>query len=403
VLDPGNKCRDDNAKPRIEDLEFNRKDRSARPARRPYVWRMENARIDPMPRTTSKPAATDERRWAAVLKRDRAADGTFVLGVATTGIYCKPSCPARKPLRKNVTFYATCADAEAVGFRACKRCKPNIANGTDAQAEKIAAACRTIASAETAPSLEAIASVAGLSPYHFHRVFKAATGLTPKAYAVAHRSRRMREALKGANSVTEAIYEAGFNSTGRFYADAAPSLGMKPAAYRAGGADAEIRFSIAKCTLGKMLVAATDKGVCALFFGDGPAQLEAELRDRFPRAKLTKGDRPFAKLLARIVAYVEAPGKNIDLPLDVQGTAFQHRVWTALRDIPPGETVTYGEIARRIGKPDAVRAVGAACGANRVAVVIPCHRVVGSSGNLTGYRWGTERKQALLDREKRKR
>jgi AraC family transcriptional regulator of adaptative response/methylated-DNA-[protein]-cysteine methyltransferase len=278
-----------------------------------------------------------------------------------------------------------------------------VANGGDGQAEKIAAACRTIETAETAPSLETLAVQAGLSPYHFHRVFKAATGLTPKAYAVAHRSRRVREALRGDKSVTEAIYEAGFNSTGRFYADATPSLGMKPAAYRAGGADAQIHFAIADCTLGKMLVAATDKGICALFFGDSAGELEQVLRARFPRAKLTKGDRAFAKLLARVVAHVEAPAKKFDLPLDVQGTAFQHRVWTALRDIPPGETVTYGEIARRIGKPDAVRAVGAACGANRVAVVIPCHRVVGSSGKLTGHRWGTERKRALLDREKRKR
>jgi AraC family transcriptional regulator of adaptative response/methylated-DNA-[protein]-cysteine methyltransferase len=368
---------------------------------------MENARIGPMPRsapkTTGKAAAADDRRWAAVLARDKAADGTFVLGVKTTGIYCKPSCPARKPLRKNVTFYATCAEAEAAGFRACKRCKPNLASGTDAQAEKIAAACRMIETAETAPSLEALAAAAGLSAYHFHRVFKAATGLTPKAYAVAHRNKRVRDALKGDKSVTEAIYEAGFNSTGRFYADATPSLGMKPSAYRAGGADAEIRHAIAKCTLGKMLIAATDKGICALFFGDDPAELEQELRNRFPRAKLTKGDRAFKDLVAKVVAYVEAPQKTLDLPLDVQGTAFQHRVWTALREIPPGETVTYGDIARRIGKPEAVRAVGTACGANRIAVAIPCHRVVGSTGKLTGYRWGVERKQALLDREKRKR
>jgi AraC family transcriptional regulator of adaptative response/methylated-DNA-[protein]-cysteine methyltransferase len=357
---------------------------------------MEHARIDPMPRpapdAADKASATDERRWAAVLARDKAADGTFVLGVKTTGIYCKPSCPARKPLRKNVRFYATCAEAEAAGFRACKRCKPNVANGADAQAEKIAAACRMIETAETAPSLAALAAQAGLSPYHFHRVFKAATGLTPKAYAVSHRNKRVREALKGANTVTEAIYEAGFNSTGRFYADATPSLGMKPRAYRAGGADAEIRHAIAKCT-----------GLCALFFGDDPAELEQELRDRFPRAKLTKGDRAFKDLVAKVVAYVEAPQKALDLPLDVQGTAFQHRVWTALREIPSGETVTYGDIARRIGKPEAVRAVGTACGANRIAVAIPCHRVVGSTGKLTGYRWGVERKQALLDREKGRR
>jgi AraC family transcriptional regulator of adaptative response/methylated-DNA-[protein]-cysteine methyltransferase len=209
----------------------------------------------------------------------------------------------------------------------------------------------------------------------------------------------VREALRGDKSVTEAIYEAGFNSTGRFYADATPSLGMKPTAYRAGGADAQIHFAIADCTLGKMLVAATSKGICGLFFGDGAGELEQELRGRFPRATLTKGDRAFAKLLARVVAHVEAPAKKFDLPLDVQGTAFQHRVWTALRDIPPGETVTYGEIARRIGKPQSTRAVGAACGANPIAVAIPCHRVVGSDGALTGYRWGVGIKRTLLERE----
>jgi AraC family transcriptional regulator, regulatory protein of adaptative response / methylated-DNA-[protein]-cysteine methyltransferase len=374
---------------------------------RPYVSGMENARVSSMPRTAvksrSKTPPADDRRWAAVVARDKRADGSFVTAVATTGIYCRPSCAARHPLRQNVRFYETCAEAEAAGFRACKRCRPNAPAGDSDHAERIAASCRLIETAETAPSLDALAAHAGLSPYHFHRVFKATTGVTPKAYSVAHRRKRIGEALKGDKSVTEAIYEAGFNSTGRFYADATPSLGMKPGAYRAGGADAEIRHAIAKCTLGKMLVAATDKGICALFFGDDPAELEQELRNRFPRARLTKGDRAFKDLVAKVVAYVEAPQKALDLPLDVQGTAFQHRVWTALREIPPGETVTYGDIARRIGKPEAVRAVGTACGANRIAVAIPCHRVVGSTGKLTGYRWGVERKQALLDREKRKR
>jgi AraC family transcriptional regulator of adaptative response/methylated-DNA-[protein]-cysteine methyltransferase len=365
---------------------------------------MENVRMPAMTaadRTTRKDKApTDDRRWAAVLARDRAFDGTFVLGVMTTGIYCRPSCPARKPLRKNVRFYATCAAAEGAGFRPCKRCKPNAAVGKSEHAEMIAAACRLIETAETAPSLGELAVSAGLSPYHFHRVFKATTGVTPKAYAVAHRNKRVRDALKGDKSVTEAIYEAGFNSSGRFYAGATQSLGMKPGAYRAGGADEEIRHAIAKCSLGHTLVAATHKGVCAIFFGDDPADLEEELRSRFPRAKLTKGDRDFGKLVAEVIACVEAPEKAAGLPLDVRGTAFQHQVWKALRKIPPGETATYRDIARRIGKPAAVRAVGTACGANQVAVAIPCHRVVGSDGKLTGYRWGVERKRALLEREK---
>ncbi|MEO8422017.1 MAG: bifunctional DNA-binding transcriptional regulator/O6-methylguanine-DNA methyltransferase Ada [Hyphomicrobium sp.] len=356
-----------------------------------------------MPRTDGKArskTSADDRRWAAVVARDKASDGTFITAVKTTGIYCRPSCPARRPLRQNVTFYATCADAEAAGFRACKRCKPNAPGGEGEHTAKIAHACRLIETAETAPSLDKLAAHAGLSPHHFHRVFKAATGVTPKAYAVAHRRQRVSEALQGDKSVTEAIYEAGFNSSGRFYADAAQSLGMKPGAYRAGGVDVDIRYATAACSLGLALVAATDKGVCAIFFGDDAATLERELRDRFPRAKLIGGDRGFGKLVAKVVAYVEAPQKGMQLPLDVRGTAFQQQVWAALREIPPGQTVTYGDIARRIGKPAAVRAVGTACGANRIAVAIPCHRVVGTDGKLTGYRWGVQRKRALLDREK---
>ena len=357
-----------------------------------------------MPRTAlktrSKPASADDGRWAAVVARDKAADGTFVTAVRTTGIYCRPSCTARRPLRENVSFYESNEEAEAAGFRACKRCKPNAPAGEGEHTAKIAEACRMIEIAETPPKLDELAMSAGMSPYHFHRVFKAVTGVTPKAYAVAHRQNRVRDALKGDKSVTEAIYEAGFNSSGRFYADAAKSLGMKPGEFRAGGANIEIRHATAPCSLGQILVAATDKGVCAIFFGDDPEALDQELRNRFPRAKLIAGDREFGKLVAKVVAYVEAPHKDLDLPLDIRGTAFQHQVWAALREIPPGETVTYGDIARRIGKPAAVRAVGTACGANHIAVAIPCHRVLGSDGKLTGYRWGTARKRALLDREK---
>lgn len=359
-----------------------------------------------MPRTAvksrSKTPPTDDRRWAAVVARDKRADGTFVTAVATTGIYCRPSCAARRPLRQNVRFYETCAEAEAAGFRPCKRCKPNAPAGDGKHTERIASSCRLIETAETAPTLDALAAHAGLSPYHFHRVFKAATGVTPKAYAVAHRRKRIGEALKGDKSVTAAIYEAGFNSSGHFYADATQSLGMKPGAYRAGGVDVEIHHATAICSLGLMLVAATDKGVCAIFFGDDAGEIERELRNRFPRAKLSAGDRAFANLVAQVIDFIEAPQKGLALPLDVRGTAFQQQVWAALREIPPGKTATYGEIARRIGKPAAVRAVGTACGANQIAVAIPCHRVVGSDGKLTGYRWGVQRKRALLDREKNK-
>lgn len=356
-----------------------------------------------MPQLKQRPEAEsgDEDRWQAVLARDASVDGTFVLGVKSTGIYCRPSCPARKPLRKNVSFYATCSAAEAAGFRPCKRCRPNVASDADGHAPKVAAACRLIETADAEPSLTELAACAGLSPHHFHRVFKAATGLTPKAYAVAHRSKRVREALKGDRSVTEAIYAAGFNSSGRFYEGAERALGMKPREFRSGGAGLRIRYATAQCSLGLVLAGATDSGVCAILLGDDEVALKRGLAERFPRAELIDGKRGFGKLLADVVSAIETPARAAALPLDIRGTAFQQRVWAALRDIPPGETATYAEIARRIGKPKAVRAVGAACGANPVAVAVPCHRVVGSDGKLTGYRWGVTRKRALLDRERK--
>ncbi len=362
-----------------------------------------------MPRTLTKPGpaakSLDERRWQAVVARDKAADGTFYTAVATTGIYCRPSCSARQPLRKNVSFYSTSAEAVAAGYRACKRCKPDApadAVAYDPNAAKVTAACRMIEAAETPPRLDTLARVAGMSPHHFHRVFKALTGVTPRAYAAAHRQQRVRAALSAEGSVTEAMYTAGYNSSSRFYAEASQALGMKPRSYRAGGADVVIRHAVAGSSLGPVLVAATDKGICAIFFGDDREALQRELSRRFPRASLQSADKPFAKLISAVVAHIEAPAKAFDLPLDIRGTAFQHQVWEALREIPPGETVTYGDIARRIGKPAAVRAVGTACGANPIAVAVPCHRVVGSNGALTGYRWGVERKRKLLEREKRK-
>jgi AraC family transcriptional regulator of adaptative response/methylated-DNA-[protein]-cysteine methyltransferase len=333
------------------------------------------------------------------MARDQSFDGKFYYAVATTGVYCRPSCPARRPKRANVRFHKAAAEAEAAGFRPCKRCKPDRPTLADQYATKVAEACRLIEQAEEPLKLDALASVAGLSPYHFHRIFKAATGVTPKAYALAHRQERVRQKLTSSKTVTEAIYDAGFNSNGRFYATSTAVLGMTPTDYRSGGANAEIRFAIGECSLGSILIAATGKGVCAILLGDDPDALLRDLQDRFPRARLIGADRAFEQLAAKVIGFIEAPRSGLDLPLDVQGTAFQHRVWAALRAIPFGSTASYAEIATRIGEPKAVRAVAQACGANPVAVAIPCHRVVRRDGALSGYRWGIERKRVLLARE----
>jgi AraC family transcriptional regulator, regulatory protein of adaptative response / methylated-DNA-[protein]-cysteine methyltransferase len=341
----------------------------------------------------------DDARWKAVVARDRTYDGKFYYSVASTGVYCRPFCPARLAKRANVRFHDTIAEAEAAGFRPCKRCRPNEASLEAQHAASIARACRLVEEAEEAPKLDELARSVGLSSYHFHRLFKAITGVTPKAYAVAHRQKRVREKLGKSKSVTEAIYDSGFNSSGRFYADSARVLGMTPSAFRDGGANADIKFAVGECSLGSILVAASDKGVCAISFGDEPEALVRHLQDRFPRARLIGGDAEFEQLVAKVVGFVEAPNIGLDLPLDVRGTAFQHRVWAALRDIPPGCTVSYAELAERIGEPKAVRAVAGACAANKIAVAIPCHRVVRNDGTLSGYRWGVERKRTLLDRE----
>jgi AraC family transcriptional regulator of adaptative response/methylated-DNA-[protein]-cysteine methyltransferase len=269
------------------------------------------------------------------------------------------------------------------------------------RAAAVAKACRLIETSEEMPNLDALAGSAGMSRFHFHRVFRTTTGVTPKAYAAAHRARRVREALPQTSTVTEAIYGAGFNSSGRFYAKSEQVLGMTPTRFRSGGSGAAIRFAVGECSLGSILVAATDKGVCAILLGDKPEALVRELEDRFPRATLIGGDEDFEQWVAKVVGFVEAPALGLDLPLDVRGTAFQQRVWQALRKIPAGATVTYSEVAQRIGAPKAVRAVGQACASNAIAVAIPCHRVVRNDGSLSGYRWGVERKRALLDREAR--
>jgi len=365
-----------------------------------------NALFPTAPARAASPAADPalpaelDPRWQAVIARDRAFDGEFVYSVRSTGVYCRPSCPARHAKPGNVAFHAGPAEAEAAGFRACKRCTPNEASLVEQHAAMMEKACRTIETADEPPALKALAASVGMSPFYFHRVFKAVTGLTPKAYAAAHRSRRAREQLlNGKASVTEAIYDAGFNSSGRFYATSNAVLGMTPTAFRAGGVDTDIRFAIAECSLGAILVAASDKGICAISLGDDAELLARELQDRFPNANLIGGDAEFEALVARVVGFVEAPQFGLDLPLDVRGTAFQQRVWQALRDIPAGETASYAEIAERIGSPKAVRAVAGACAANAIAVAIPCHRVIKNDGALSGYRWGVERKRALLAKE----
>lgn len=342
---------------------------------------------------------TEEGRWAAVTQRNRAADGQFFYSVRTTGVYCRPSCAARRARRENVAFYATPADAERAGFRPCKRCKPDQPSLVERYAAKVAEACRMIEAGDEAPNLDALAQTAALSRYHFHRIFKAITGVTPKTYAAAHRGERVREQLMSSNTVTQAIYDGGFNSNGRFYAQSAQLLGMSPSAFREGGINRVIRFAVGQCSLGAILVAATDQGVCAILLGDDPDELVRDLQDRFDRAQLIGGDAEFEKLVAKVVGFIEAPALGLDLPLDVRGTAFQQRVWQALREIPAGSTISYSEMAHRIGSPRAVRAVAQACAANAIAVAIPCHRVVRNDGNLSGYRWGVERKRRLLERE----
>lgn len=343
--------------------------------------------------------ASDDERWAAVVRRDRAAAGRFFYSVATTGVYCRPGCSARRPRRENVRFHATREEAARAGFRPCRRCRPDEPPLAERRAEAVARACRLIETAGEAPNLDALAEAAGMSRYHFHRVFKGVTGVTPRAYAAARRAERMREALRAGGTVTAAIYEAGFGSGGRFYAEAADILGMAPASFRRGGAAETIRFAAGVCSLGSILVAATARGVCAILLGDDPDALVHELEERFPRAELVGGDPAFEALVARVVGFVEAPALGLDLPLDVRGTAFQRRVWQALRSIPAGETVSYRRLAERIGAPKAARAVARACAANALAVAVPCHRVVRADGALSGYRWGVERKRALLDRE----
>lgn len=344
-------------------------------------------------------ATAADPRWARVVARDRAADGEFWYSVATTGVYCRPSCPSRAAHPRNVALHDTLDAARATGCRPCKRCNPDGPSLDTENAAIVAKACRLIEDSDAPLPLAGLADAVGLSPGYFHRLFKAATGLTPKAYAAANQADRVRKGLGQSHTVTAAIYDAGFNSNGRFYEKSTGMLGMTPTRYRAGGADEVIRFAVAQCSLGAILVASSNKGVAAILIDDDPEALVRELQDRFPRARLVGGDSEYEALVARVVGFVEAPGLGLDLPLDVRGTAFQRRVWQALRDIPPGQTVSYAVVAQRIGVPQSVRAVAGACAANAIAVAIPCHRVVRNDGSLSGYRWGVERKRMLIHRE----
>lgn len=351
------------------------------------------------PQPPAEGATLRDPRWPRLVARDPEADGSFYYSVETTGVYCRPSCGARTPRPENVRFHATAAEAERAGFRACRRCKPNQPPPAEREAAQVAEMCRFIEQSEPPPRLEALARHVGLSTFHAHRMFKAAVGITPKGYHSALRSKRLRGELHASGSVTAAIYGAGYGSSGRFYSEARDRLGMKPSAFKAGGNAEQIRFALGQCSLGAILVAATPRGVCAISLGAEPEALLHELERQFPGAELIGGDPEFEGWVARAVALVEQPTREHQLPLDIRGTAFQERVWKLLRKIGPGQTVSYAELARRVGSPTAVRAVASACAANRLAVAIPCHRVVRTDGSSSGYRWGLERKRALLERE----
>ncbi|MET1756747.1 bifunctional DNA-binding transcriptional regulator/O6-methylguanine-DNA methyltransferase Ada [Novosphingobium sp. RD2P27] len=335
----------------------------------------------------------DDDAWRAVLARNRSFDGRFVTGVHSTGVYCRPSCPARHPRRENVRFYASVAEAEAAGLRACKRCLPGDVTREEAA---VAQALSLLRTRDEALTLERLAAQTGYSPTHFQRIFKRAVGLSPAAYARALKLERAHETLREGASVTEAVYAAGYGAPSRFYEADARRPGMAPSAWRDGGAGVTIRWAVVPTTLGPMLVAATDKGVCRLAFDEGPEALA----QRFPRAELARGGDAFEELLQEVIVAVEQPGSSRTIPLDVQGTAFQEAVWQELQRIPKGETRSYAQIAAAIGKPGAVRAAGSANGANNVAVLIPCHRVVRADGSLGGYAYGLDIKRELLRREK---
>ena len=353
------------------------------------------------PTIPMSPFDGQDSRWDAIINRRNEAEHEFLYAVRTTGIYCRPTCSSRKPRRENVEFFDSSSDAELAGYRACKRCKPNCPATEDRRTALVRHACRRIEACQEIPSLQQLADEAGLSPSRFHRVFRHVAGVTPKQFAAAVQTRRVQDGLLNGESVTSAVFAAGFNSGSRFYEKSARLLGMQPSAYSAGAADQHICFAVTETQLGCMLVAATRVGVCSIAFADTPGQLEEELRGRFPNASISEGDAAFQAWISEVADRIDTQPSFSDLPLDIQGTAFMRRVWSSLQEIPVGQTRTYLEVAEAIGNPTAVRAVASACAKNPVAVVIPCHRVVRSDGGLGGYRWGLSRKRELLDRESR--
>lgn len=361
---------------------------------------MDAAHADPV-LPTSSPPRTDDARYEAIRERDPAADSAFVYAVSTTGIFCRPTCGARLALRRHVRFFADPASAQAAGFRACKRCRPTEAAADEREAALVAHARELLIAGETASTWPEIAAAVGVSPAHLHRAFKRRTGLTPREYARAERLVRLREGLADGQPVTVAVHDAGYGSSSRFYERDASALGMSPADARRGGRGVELAVHIGRCELGRLLVARSTRGVAAIALGEDDTTLHAELRTRFPHATWTAADEALVALTARVATMIDEAAIDPTLPLDLVGTAFQLRVWTALRAIPRGETTSYAAIAEAIGAPSAVRAVGTACGRNPVAIAVPCHRVLRQDGELGGYRWGLERKRALLAREQR--
>ncbi len=362
-----------------------------------YLWRM------PRQAATPVPYQTDAQRWQAIVARDKQADSHFVYAVPSTGIYARPSAASRRPNKGHVRYFDTAKQAEQAGFRASRHKHADRQQQSDQRHDLIVQACRLIETQNPAPKLEELADSLGISPYHFHRIFKAQTGLTPHAYAKAHRSQRLRHELdKAGQSITDAIYEAGYGTHSQFYDESHTMLGMPAKTFRKQGQGSIIRFAIAQCSLGALLVAESERGICAISLDDDPKSLLEQLQDRFKAAELIGADPQFNKRVAQVVAMVEEPAVGLSLPLDIQGTAFQQRVWELLRHIPVGQTLSYTELAERLGMPNGARAVARACASNTLAIVIPCHRVVRQSGDLAGYRWGLERKKTLLERERPK-
>jgi len=361
--------------------------------------------LNTMPNVPYTPTAdrtehlNDAARWRAVLDRDRRVDGLFVYAVSSTGVYCRASCPSRRPSRTNVAFFETGADARAAGFRPCKRCTPESVAAVDPWIEKVRRATVYLANVEGQPSLARLAARVGGSPYHVQRNFKRIVGITPREYADAVRLKTVKRRLREGTDVTGAMLDAGYGSSSRFYERAVPKLGMAPSTYRRGGAGLDIRYAIVDCPLGRLLVAATDRGICTVAMANGDAPLIRALGDEYPQATITSDSGALSEWTSAIVAHIEGRRPRLDLPLDIQATAFQWQVWQSLAAIPYGETRTYGEIAKAIGKPAAVRAVAHACASNPVALAIPCHRVVPAAGGRGGYRWGVARKRELLRRE----